>query len=339
MKKVSIAIHHQAGSFSDKWIEYCQKNDIPYKLVNCYASTIIDDIEDCDILLWHWHHNDAKAILFARQLLYSIELMGKKVFPDSHTVWHFDDKIGQKYLLEAIKAPMVKSYVFYEKKEALLWVKETEYPKVFKLRGGAGSANVKLIKNKNEAIRYINKAFGKGFATNRLQAYKERVWKFKRDKTLSSFIDISKGIGRIFIPNKKLSNLPIEKGYIYAQDFIADNDSDIRVIVIGSRAFAIKRMVRENDFRASGSGKIFYEPSSIPKKCIQIAFETSKKIKSQCTAYDFVFLDGKPLIIEISYGFDQKGYLKCPGYWDENLNWISGKFIPEYFIIEDLLSI
>jgi len=338
MTAIKIAIHHHKGSFSDKWIEYCQKNSIQYKLVDCYASTIIDDLKDYDVLMWHWHHNDYKAILFARQLIYSLELMGKKVFPNSATVWYFDDKVGQKYLLEAVNVPIVKSYVFYDDKEALRWSEKTQYPIVVKLRGGAGASNVKLMHNYSEATKYIEKAFKQGFGINRFNPLKERIWKFKRDKNLESFINILKGIGRVLVPNEKLSRLPVEKNYLYAQDFAPNNDSDIRVIVIGTRAFAIKRMVRENDFRASGSGNIVYDPKQIPLECVLIAFETNKKIRSQCTAYDFVFLEGKPLIIEVGYGFDQRGYLQCPGYWDENLNWIDGKFTPEYFMIEDMLG-
>ena len=38
------------------------------------------------------------------------------------------------------------------------------FPKVFKLRGGAGAANVKLVKSKRDFIKLINKAFGRGFS-------------------------------------------------------------------------------------------------------------------------------------------------------------------------------
>jgi len=338
MKNKKIAIHHQIGSFSDKWIEYCKTNNIEYKLVNCYDLNIIDELRDCDILVWHWYHNDYKAILFARQLIYSIELIGKKVFPNSHTVWYFDDKIGQKYLLETIEAPMVKSYIFYDKKSALDWIQNTTYPKIFKLKSGAGASNVRMIKNKNEAKKYINRAFNRGFGINRFYNLNDKILKFKRDKNIKNFVGIFKGAVRVFKPNKKLLSLPIEKNYLYAQDFIPDNDSDIRIIVIGDRAFAIKRLVRENDFRASGSGNIIYDTTQIPIECVKVAFKISKKIKSQSTAYDFVFLNGKPLIIEISYGFNQKVYLDCPGYWDENLNWVEGKFTPEYFILEDIIK-
>ena len=106
---MKIAIHEYAGSFSDRWIKYCDEKKVPYKLVNCYDSDIVSQLEDCQALMWHWNQNDYKAALFARQLTISLEKKGIKVFPDVNTAWHHDDKVGQKYLLEAIGAPLVKS--------------------------------------------------------------------------------------------------------------------------------------------------------------------------------------------------------------------------------------
>ena len=253
--------------------------------------------------------------------------------------WHYDDKVGQKYLLEAIGAPLVPSYVFYDRKQALGWARSTTYPKVFKLRGGAGSLNVKLVDNFSTAEKLIRKAFGSGFkAINRFHLFKDTLWHFKRDKSIQSFLKISKGIGWLILPTSTERFLPVEKCYVYFQDFIPNNDHDIRVIVIGKRAFAIKRTIRPDDFRASGSGKIVYNPDYIPKKCIQLAFETTQILKAQCIAYDFVFLQNDPMIIEISYCFAREGYLQCPGYWNENLEWKGGSFAPEFFMIEDFIQ-
>ncbi len=56
-------------------------------------------------------------------------------------------------------------------------------------------------------------------------------------------------------------------------------------------------------------------------------------------AYDFVFDENNdPLIVEVSYGFAVDAYDACPGYWDENLDWHEGKFIPQEWMIEDLIK-
>ena len=160
---MKIGIHKAKGSFSERWIPYCEENNIDYKIVDCYRSDIIQQLSDCDALMWHFNHKGARECKFAKQLLYAVKKSGKEVFPDFNTVWHFDDKVGQKYLLEAIGAPLAPSYVFYTKKDAIGWAKNTVYPKVFKLRNGAGSDNVKLVKNYGQAKRLINKSFRKGF--------------------------------------------------------------------------------------------------------------------------------------------------------------------------------
>ena len=114
---MKIAIHHRdsLGFFSARWIEYCKRNNIEYKLVNAYDNSIMQQLKDCDAFMWHFSNYDYRDALFAKQLLISLQTSGKKVFPDTRTCWHFDDKVGEMYLLQSIKAPVVPSYVFYLK--------------------------------------------------------------------------------------------------------------------------------------------------------------------------------------------------------------------------------
>lgn len=334
---MKIGIHNSKGSFSDRWIPYCEANHISYKLVDCYRTDIIDQLSDCDVLMWHYNHKSPKASKFARQLLSSVQASGKAVFPDYNTAWHFDDKVGQKYLLEAIGAPLVPSYVFYSKKEADEWIDLAMFPKVFKLRNGAGSDNVRKVSSKQEAGRLARVAFGKGFKQYDAWAnLRERFRKYTLGKT--TLWNVVKGVIRLGYTTEYSKVTPRERGYVYFQDFIPDNDCDIRVVVIGDKAFAIKRMVRENDFRASGSGAILYEKDHFSDETIQLAFKISGKLQSQCMAYDFVFDKGKPLVVEISYGFAYYGYDDCPGYWDREMIWHEGKFNPYGWMVDGLIK-
>lgn len=330
---MKIAIHHRPGSFSDRWIEYCKENNICYKIVNAYDTDIIQQVSDCTAFMWHHTQCDYRDKLFAKQLIYSLEAKGLKVFPDFYTTWHFDDKVGQKYLLEAVGAPLVPSYVFYDKKEAIEWVNQTTFPKVFKLRGGAGSANVQLVPTKKDAIRLVNRAFGKGFPQfNRRGNLKERIRKYKEGK--DTLWGVCKGMGRLFIPTELAKMVGPEKGYVYFQDFIPNNKYDIRLIVIGGeKAYGLKRIVRKNDFRASGSKKFVYD--QINNETIIKAFDIANKLKLQSVAFDFIYSNkGKPLIVEMSYGYGTEGSGKCKGYWDKDLNWHEGPFDPYGWMVE-----
>lgn len=334
---MKIAIHHNPNSFSERWIDYCEKENIDYKLVNAFDNTIVEQLKDCDVFMWHHHHSDFKDVIAAKKILFALEHAGIKVFPDFKTGWHFDDKVAQKYLLEAIKAPLVPSYVFYDKQQALNWAKKSTYPKVFKLKGGAGASNVKLVKNYSQAKLLIIKAFGRGFSQfDRLGYLKERFNKFKSGK--DSFIGVLKGVARIFIVPEFAKKQPAEKGYIYFQDFIENNNFDTRVVVINSKyAAAEKRFVRKGDFRASGSGEFSY--SNINIELIRIAFNVAKKLGLQAVAFDFIEDEKKgPLIVEISYGFGTTGIKLAPGYWDANLSWYKGSLKLEEQILLDLIE-
>ena len=336
---MKIAIHHRGGSFSERWIEYCNINNVEYELVNCYDSDIVKQLEGFDGLLWHWSHNDYKAAHFARQLTCSLEMKGLEVFPNSNTAWHFDDKIGQKYLLESVNASLVPSYVFYEKQSALIWLETSPLPIVFKLKNGAGSFNVVLIKTKRQAKKLINKAFNKGFPFySKKTIIQERLWRLKRDKSFKGIVGIGKGIIRAYFPTADFRIQDRQKGYVYFQKFIPNNTFDIRIVVVGNKAIGLKRMVRKGDFRASGSGIINYNPDEIDIRCVELSFQYSKVLKLQSVAFDFVFDENdNPLIVEISYGFATKAYDKCPGYWERNLNWHKGFFNPQFEMISNLI--
>lgn len=333
--KIGIYI---GGGFGERWEQYCKDHHIAYKLIDVYRSDVVKQLKDCDLFLWHFSHVSYKDMLFAKQLQYSLQMSGKKVFPDFHTCWHFDDKVGQKYLLESVNAPVVPSYVFYTKREALDWVKTATFPKVFKLRGGAGASNVRLVVSEKNAMKLIRQAFGKGFSqTNGWERLKEAVRLVKEKK--ASLWAIVLGIKGLFVASEFAKIHGREKGYIYFQEFIPDNRFDIRVIITGNKAIAIKRMNRKHDFRASGSGHIIYDEKQIDLRCVQIAFDVNRKLMTQSVAYDFIFdRNNNPLIVELSYGYAMHGYDQCPGFWDEQLIWHTGTVNPQYWQLENLIK-
>ena len=240
--------------------------------------------------------------------------------------------------MESINAPLVPSYVFYTSKEARKWIDKTTFPKVFKLRGGAGAANVMLVHTRREAKKLVCKAFRGGFPQySGWRNLKERIRKYRLGKT--DIKDVLKGVVRLLVKPEFAKMHAPEKGYVYFQDFIPNNTCDLRIVVVGNHAFGIKRLCRENDFRASGGGSLIYEKSQIDERCVKIAFDVSDTLHSQSMGYDFVFdHNGNPLIVEMSYGYAVEAYDKCEGYWDRELNWYPGEnFDFCGWMVEDML--
>ena len=248
---MKLAIHN-GKLWNKNWREYCDKKEIPFIEVDCLDNYIIETLKKNKIthLLWHFSHNSPADILTARNVLFAASKIGIKTFPDYNTCWHFDDKISQKYLLEAIGAPLVPTYTFYSKKDALIWLKnEANYPVVTKLRRGAGSYNVKLLSNYRNARIYVNDMFGNGKkptpgfladGKNKLKVAKNLKGILNRLKKAPNFFRLVKN-GKMF---------PREKGYVYFQDFIPGNEYDLRIAVVDNYICAFKRKVRAGDFRA-----------------------------------------------------------------------------------------
>ena len=334
-----LAIHHRQDSYSERWIAYCDMHSISYRIVNCLDLDIMQQLASANALLWNWNQADPREQLVARHIIRAAEMMGLTVFPNTCTCWHFDDKVAQKYLLEAIGAPLVPTYVFYNLDEALHWLNETSYPKVFKLRKGAGSSNVKLVRSANEAATLARRAFSTGFSP--VPHYgQDAVRRYRATRKRGELLNVVKRIPEVLARIRNMKRLMgSEKGYIYFQEFIPNNNFDIRVTIIGNRAFAFTRNVRPGDFRASGSGDIVYDSGRIHQRCLEIAFDVAQKTKSQSMAFDFVIADSRePLIVEVSYSYNAQAVYNCPGYWDASMTWYEGHVWPQDAILIDLLN-
>lgn len=332
---MKVAIHNTPSSFAQEWIEYCKNAEIPFGIVDCYSNNIVSEMKSFDVLLWHHQQSNPIDYFMAKKLLTALEFSGKVVFPNHNTGWHFDDKVAQKYLLESLEIETPQNFVFYDIKSLKNYANTCKYPVVWKLKGGSGSRNVKLIMDKRELMLVGKRMFGNGIREyDPNEGIKEAVRRYKLGS--KKLIDVLKAFVHLVYPVRYEKMSGKAWGYVYLQEYITNNDSDIRVIVISNKAFAIKRFVRANDFRASGSGYIEYKKEHFSDDLIKKSFEISDKLNSQCIAFDFVFRDKRPLLVEISYGFRKEAYYKCEGYWDKKLKWYPGSFNPYAWIIEDI---
>jgi glutathione synthase/RimK-type ligase-like ATP-grasp enzyme len=348
-----LGLHVRPGSFSDRWVEYCREKGIPFKEVDPFRSDFMQQVEGIKAFAWLWAHDDPRAVLMARQVTSALEAKGLAVFPNSATCWHYDDKVGQKYLLEAIGAPLVPSHVFYDRESALRWIDHTSFPKVFKLRKGSASRNVRLVRSAREGRSLVARAFREGFdpvashfddwraklALHRQKGEipEQKAGSLKQTTLLAGILTrLPRSIRATARTNHLLQK---ERGYVYFQDFIPDNKFDTRVTVIGHRAFGSIRFVRKGDFRASGSGHDDCDPERVDLACVRTAFAVTAKLGAQALSFDFVFGPGRqPLIVEISYACPPYSISNCPGHWDEALKWYEGHMFSQDAILDDLLG-
>lgn len=309
-------------NWSLAWVEYCKENKLNYEIINPYNNGVVSKLMDFDIILWHYSNYSFKDMLMAKNILFTMEEHGKKVFPSFKDAWHFDDKLAETYLLESINAPIPKSYYYYDSKSLEADINNLSFPIIAKLRNGSGSHNVKMIKSKEELRGYAKKMFTSGLSSAPSLLYKASS-NIKSSKSLKTFINRAKRIPEFLRSLSNAKKFNIERGYVYLQEFVPNDGYDIKVAVVGDKLSYFCRSVRKGEFRASGGGDFYYDRSKVTKNVIDSAFKTSDDLGFKCMGYDYVVdsKTGEGKIIEISYGFSHHAVLGANGYFDRNGEW------------------
>ncbi|MDO5428782.1 RimK family alpha-L-glutamate ligase [Parabacteroides sp.] len=323
---------------TDNIAQACERKKLYYEFVDPYSSDAISQLGKFDVVIWFIQNFLWADLMEARSVLNAIERIGKKVFPNQSTNWHFDDKIAEMYAFQSINAPIPDSFVFYSQETALEFFKGSKFPIVAKLRCGSGANNVRLIKNYTQAERYTKKMFGKGVNPSPSLLFKATS-KAKSSHDWKITISRLKKLPQFLYTRRQSKLMPNEKGYVYLQEYIPDNSTDYRVKVIGNHCWAFQRKVRKNDFRASGSGDLIFDNKKIPLKIIETSFQVSKALDLQCIAFDYIHdkRTDEYKIVEMSYGFGYDEFEAHNGYWDNSLTFHQETFSFYDWIIESIL--
>lgn len=321
-------------STSDRWIEFLGQHGCDVKIVNVASPTIIDDLKGCHGFMWR-HSITSSGRQMAHKLLPAIEYYTDTlVFPDQNTCRHWDDKVAQAFIFEALGIPSPKNWVFFDKKLALDWTREAHYPVVLKLWGGAGSTNVRLVRSQADAQKWIRLLFDRGI--RRMEDVGNYGYRAKRAVRKAAKIVL----GRVDITDIEAwsNGWDIHRNYALFQEFLPDNTYDTRITVIGDRAFGFRRFNRDNDFRASGSGRIDCDVSGVDPAFIRLGFEVADKLKMQSCAIDGMWRGSEAVTGEVSYAYVSRAVYNCSGHWDRNLDWHEGHMWPEQAHVEDFVA-
>ena len=342
---ITIAIQpdhatHKNGekqSFSSRWAVRAAETGVHVRAVDVYAPDFFQQLEGCNGFMWRFGYSPSPR-LFAKRLLPAIEHgLGIPVFPSFETAWHFEDKIAQSYLLQAAGVPTPATWIFWDRARALDFCRSAAYPLVLKLSFGYQSSNVRLLHDMDEASRWIARLFGPGVTGLRPDAPAVR-------ETLRR----AKGAVRHLRGESAIEDLEyseLQHGYFYVQEFLPGNEHDVRVTVIGNRAFAFRRFNRPGDFRASGSGRINWERDHIDEDGIRLAFKVARRLHTQSLAVDLLQRCGRKVLAEISYTYASWAVRDCPGHWTLQgdagsgvLSWVEGRVHPEDAIFDDFVG-
>jgi glutathione synthase/RimK-type ligase-like ATP-grasp enzyme len=343
-----VAIHPDDYTRSDKpagsdaasprWARLLQQARHEVRWVDVRRADILDQLKGCQGFMWRWSHSRALSRI-ARRLLPVVEReLGLTTYPDQNTCWHYDDKIAQAYLLRAAGINTPATWVWFDEAAALEWTAGATYPMVIKLASGAGSTNVRLVRSALEAQQWTRLLFSRRVTSLDPGQLAESGL---RRRVRAAARVLVKGTYPVFIDN----GMESQSGYVLFQEFLPDNAYDTRVTVIGRRAFAFRRFNRDGDFRASGSGKIDWNPDAVDESFIRCGFKVAASLGLQSCAIDGLYRCGQASVGEISYTYVSEAVANCPGHWELEgtpdtgaLRWIATAMWPEEAQVQDFIA-
>lgn len=325
-------------SYSKRWGERAAAEGVRVEPFDAYRTGAIKELSRYDGFMWRFPP-DADVCRFAHVFLNAAEHgLGMCVFPNWNTRWHMEDKIAQSYALEALGVPTPRTRIIWQYDEAMEYVRTVKYPQILKLASGYQSSNVRLLRDAEEAAYFVDRLFMQGLSTlayGPVNASREILRKARYAVRCLRSGDRSR------TPPDKVWH----QDYLYMQEFVSDNDYDTRVTVIGDRAFAFVRHNRENDFRASGSGLIDWDPDRIAPQNIEMAFRVAADLGTQAVAIDTLQRSsGEIVVLELTLTFASWAVAQCPGHWrllsrdPYDTEWVSGAMRPEDAIWEDFVT-
>lgn len=346
MKRPSVAVvksdfhGKHSTSWSNVWLDYCVAVDVPHTLIDWRMLNSFNEMVKHDIVVWHYSHYSDDEMIFARNILLALKAAGCYVFPDVGDSDHFDDKVAQSYLLKGLGLSTPQNYPLHSQCAVEQWIEEVgTFPVVAKLRAGSGASNVLLMHNANELLTYSKQMFGNGFDSKPSAFFKIRS-NVASAGSVGEFFRRLKRAPEFFFSRRNASARPRERGYVYLQEFVPSVDYDLKVVVVADKLSFVARSVRAGDFRASGGGALFYDRSLVNKAMIDAAFHASDAMGSDCTGFDMITdpRNGKPIILEVSYGFSHLAQIGLAGHYNRKGTWFDEPLNAPEVLLQKLLD-
>ncbi len=243
------------------WVNSCEKfsDQVTYGIFDLTKNNWLDPIDNFnpDLLLTKPGGLTAPfKLLYDERLTILVKELGYKAYPSLDEVLIYENKRYLSYWLKAHKIAHPETCVFYDIKEAILYLKKAKYPLVGKVNIGASGSGITILDNQRLAEDYIYCTFsGKG-ARKRFGPNLEKGGLIKR------------GFQYLVHPDKisiKLNRYrarasDIQKDFIILQEYIK-HEFEWRVVRIGDSFFAHKK-IKKGD-KASGSLLKEYENSPL----------------------------------------------------------------------------
>jgi len=218
----AICIIEDVAQEHQFYIKACVELRMNYKVVNITGPDWIDAIRKsgCKIfMIWPTIYKPIQKQFWDDRLHIMDKYLGLKIFPSADLLWIYESKRRTTDWLIAQNLAHPKTRAFFDKDQALDFVKNVQLPVVCKTDQGAASSGVFIVRSHQHALKLVNTAFSKG----------------------------------ILLKNRGMHDR--HQGYIIFQDYLKDC-KEWRIIRVGDSYFC-RFKLKVGDFH-SGSGDIIW---------------------------------------------------------------------------------
>lgn len=204
---IKLGILKEAWHLHSYYIKACHELRISYKIIDIFLSNWLEEIQtsDIDILIsrpsvqygpWKEMFDNRVGLLNRSSDI--------KIFPTPFSLWLWESKLRTIEWLKIKEIPHPKTYIFYDKSEAIEFAKSCKYPIVYKANSGSGSSGVRILEGSKQLMHQVNACFKRGIRTYRkhrldkehgyiiLQEYLENVKEWRIIRTGDSFFGYEK---------------------------------------------------------------------------------------------------------------------------------------------------
>lgn len=143
----------------------CIDLKINYKVIDIRSSDWISNIIDsgCKIfLVWPTIYKPIQKQFWDERLQILTKELHKKIYPTFDMLWLYESKRKTRDWLIVHNLPHPKTDVFFNKKDALSFMNNSQLPIVYKTDQGATASGVIIIRSKTQGLKIVKKAFNKG---------------------------------------------------------------------------------------------------------------------------------------------------------------------------------
>lgn len=229
---------------------------------------------------------------YIEDIVLGLEISGAWLLPCYYHLRAHHNKVFLEILRKNSKCDLfnnLESSVFGVPIECKTKANRIKYPVVAKPAAGANSTGVTLVNNKEELSLVVDKIATMDCAmlNKKLQFLRKLV---KQTKKILLIKHKSYVVGTID---------PFKKKFI-TQQYITNLKCDYKVLIYGEKYYILRRINRENDFRASGSGK-FEWPTSLPEGMLNYARHIYNHFDVPYISLDIAFDGHEYYVLELQF--------------------------------------